>query len=103
MGHLYDQLARQALTPGEKLEMIALKSLSTNNQEDLFKEFGFDSKKVTFEAERYLDKEISVSKKPEDTSGRHIDNKAMVTDNPFAEEFTTMNADDAADFFSQLG
>ena len=103
MGHLYDQLARQAITPGEKLEMIALKSLSTNNQEDLFKEFGFDSKKVTFEAERYLGKEISVSKKPEDNSGRNLDNKAMVTDNPFAEDLTALSAGDAADFFSQLG
>ena len=103
MGQLYDQLARQAITPGEKLEMIALKSLSTNNQEDLLKEFGFDSKKVTFEAERYLGKEISVSKKPEDNSGRHLDNKAMVTENPFAEEMDTMSADAAADFFSQLG
>ena len=84
--------------------MIALKSLSTNNQEDLFKEFGFDSKKVTFEAERYLGKEISVSKKLEDNnSGRHIDNKAMVTDNPFAEDLTALSAGDAADFFSQLG
>ena len=83
--------------------MIALKSLSTNNQEDLFKEFGFDSKKVTFEAERYLGKEISVSKKPEDNSGRHLDNKAMVTDNPFAEDLMALDADAATDFFSQLG
>jgi len=36
--------------------MIALKSLSTGNKDDLFKEFGFDTKKVTFEAERFLGK-----------------------------------------------
>lgn len=46
--------------------MIALKSLSTNSQEELFKEFGFDSKKVTFEAERYLGKEINMTKKKTD-------------------------------------
>ena len=87
--------------------MIALKSLSTGSQEELFKEFGFDNKKVTFEAERYLGKEISVAahgkNKPEDNSGRHLDNKAMVTDNPFAEELSNLSAGDAADFFNQLG
>ena len=73
MGQLYDQLARQAITPGEKLEMIALKSLSTNSQEDLFKEFGFDSKKVTFEAERYLGKEINVNKNPDVDKSSRLD------------------------------
>jgi len=53
---LYDQMAKQAISPGEKLEMIALKSLSSSMQEDLFKEFGFDGKKVTFAAERFLGK-----------------------------------------------
>jgi hypothetical protein len=56
MGNLYDQVARKAISPGEKLEMIALKSISTGCTDDLFKEFGFDTKKVTFEAERYLGK-----------------------------------------------
>ena len=76
MGQLYDQLARQAVTPGEKLEMIALKSLSTNSQEELFKEFGFDSRKVTFEAERYLGKEVKVSKKPDGSSASRLDTTA---------------------------
>ena len=57
-GSLYDQAARNAISDGERLEMIALKSLSTGSQEDLFKEFGFDGKKVTFEAERFLGKQI---------------------------------------------
>lgn len=56
MGHIYDHFARQALNPGEKLEMVALKSLSTGSQEELLKEFGFDSKKINFEAERFLGK-----------------------------------------------
>ena len=53
--------------------MVALKSLSTNSQDELFKEFGFDSKKVTFEAERYLGKEINVNKKPDDAAASRLD------------------------------
>jgi len=68
MGHIYDHFARQALNPGEKLEMVALKSLSTGSPEELLKEFGFDSKKVAFEAERFLGKQIT---KREDDSGKN--------------------------------
>ena len=56
MGNIYDHFARQALSAGEKLEMVALKSLATGSRDDLFREFGFDQKKVTFEAEHYLGK-----------------------------------------------
>ena len=58
MAQLYDRAAREALTSGEKLELVALKSLSTGSQDDLFKEFGIEPKKVTFEAERFLGKQI---------------------------------------------
>jgi hypothetical protein len=56
MEAIYDTFARQALNPGEKLEMVALKSLATGSRDDLFREFGFDQKKVSFEAEHYLGK-----------------------------------------------
>ena len=54
------------MSPGEKLEMNALKSLAEGNQDDLLREFGFDSKKVTFAAERFLGKQIQ--KNPKDDS-----------------------------------
>ena len=59
-------MAKQAMSPGEKLEMNALKSLAEGNQDDLLREFGFDSKKVTFAAERFLGKQIQ--KNPKDDS-----------------------------------
>ena len=84
--------------------MIALKSLSTGNQEDLFKEFGFDTKKVTFEAERFLGKQIT--QKTGEDSGKHhsrLDKPSLVTENPFATELTDLSEVDAANFFDQLG
>jgi len=49
--------------------MVALKSLMSGSRDDLFKEFGFDAKKVAFEAERFLGKPM---KKGDDStkSGR---------------------------------
>ena len=80
--------------------MIALKSLSTNSQEELFKEFGFDSKKVTFEAERYLGKEMTKKKLNDDVASSRLDAQAMVTDNPFAEDLTALSSQGAEDFFN---
>ncbi len=90
MGNMYDQAARQAISPGEKLEMIALKSLSTGCKDDLFKEFGFDNKKVTFEAERYLGKQIK--KNPEEnTKGSRLDAPPSVLENPFANDLDALS------------
>ena len=80
--------------------MIALKSLASGSQEDLFKEFGFDTNKVTFEAERFLGKQIT--KKSEDPKSR-LDKPPVVTENPFAKDLTDLSAEGAADFFNQLG
>lgn len=62
--------------------MIALKSISSGSQDALFKEFGFDMKKVTFEAERFLGKQIK--KNQDDSSKSRLDKPPVVTENPFA-------------------
>ena len=82
--------------------MIALKSLASGSHDDLFKEFGFDSKKATFEAERYLGKPMKPRKNSEVTQSR-LDRPPVMTENPFAQDLTDLSANDAADFFSQLG
>ena len=102
-GSLYDQAARQAISDGERLEMIALKSLSTGSQEDLFKEFGFDGKKVTFEAERFLGKQIIKNRNDESAQQSRLDKPPMVTENPYADDFNDMSTEGAFDFFSKLG
>lgn len=94
---LFDRAAKEAITPGEKLEMIALKSLATGSQEDLFKEFGFDRKKVTFEAERFLGKQI---KRDDDSSRNLLDKPPVVTENPFAKDLTDLSSEGALDFFN---
>ena len=53
-----ERKAREAQTPEDRLELMALKSLASDSFDDLLKEFGFDKKKVTFEAERFLGKQI---------------------------------------------
>ena len=98
MGNIYDHFARQALSPGEKLEMVALKSLATGSRDDLFREFGFDQKKVTFEAEHYLGKQI----KKGDESGKasRLDKPPVVTENPFANDLDALSVEGANDFFN---
>ena len=92
-------MTKQALTPGEKLEMSALKNLALGSPEDLLSEFGFDSKKVTFAAERFLGKQI----KKDDTQHSRLDKPPVVTENPFAKDLDDLSAEGAADFFNQLG
>ena len=87
---LYNQEARNAMTEGETLEMIALKSLATGSQDDLFKEFGFDNKKVTFEAERYLGKPMKPSNSVDATQSR-LDRPPVMTENPFASDLTDLS------------
>ena len=92
MDLLYDQMTREAISPGEKLEMIALKSLSTGSQDELFKEFDFESKKITFEAERYLGKEHKKNKN-EDSAPSRLDAPPLVSENPFAKDLDNLNED----------
>ena len=99
---LYDEMGRQAHTQGEKLEMIALKSLAVGNQDDLFKEFGFEANKVTFEAERFLGKEIKKNPKDGATTGSRLDKPSVVTENPFAQDLVELSDEAAVNFFDTL-
>ena len=101
MSLLYDQVTREAISPGEKLEMIALKSLSTGSQDELFKEFDFESQKISFEAERFLGKQ---HKKPQgdDTAASRLDAPPLVSENPFAKDLDNLNEEGAFNFFDQL-
>ena len=77
--------------------MVALKCLATGSRDDLFREFGFDQKKVSFEAEHYLGKQ---KKKGEETgkAGR-LDKPALVQENPFANDLDALSVEGANDFF----
>ena len=101
MSLLYDQVTREAISPGEKLEMIALKSLSTGSQDELFKEFDFESQKISFEAERFLGKQ---HKKPQgdDTAASRLDAPPLVSENPFAKDLDNLNEEGAFNFFDNL-
>lgn len=101
MGNIYDYFARQALCPGEKLEMVALKSLSTGSREELFKQFGFDEKKVTFEAEQFLGKQAKKSGDESGKSGR-LDKAPVITENPFVNDLDDLTIEGATNFFDQL-
>ena len=103
LGALFDQKAREAATDGERLELIALKSLSTGNHESLLTEFGFDGKKITFEAERFLGKKIvKKSDAPSGQGGGMLDKPPTVTENPFAQDLNDLSAGDAVNFFDTL-
>lgn len=60
---LLDQKASEETNLAEKLEILALKTLQTGDFEIMLREFGFDRKKVTFEVEHFLGKQIQ--KQPE--------------------------------------
>jgi len=84
--------------------MIALKSLAVGSQEDLLKEFGFDSKKVTFEAEHFLGKQIKVvSHEDSSKKGGRLNQPPVVTENPFANDLDNLSQEGAFDFFNKLG
>ena len=83
--------------------MIAVKSLSCGSEEDLLRELGFDEKKINFEAERFLGKQIT---KREDDSGRNgrQAQAPVITENPFATDLDDLTDQNAAeDFFATLG
>ena len=78
-----------------------MKSLAAGNVDGLLKEFGFDKKKVTFEAERFLGKQSKRQEEPRQKS--QLNKPPVVTENPFAQEFQAVTAEGAANFFDQLG
>lgn len=83
--------------------MVAIKSLATDSQEDLFKEFGFEPKKVTFAAERYLGKTVQKkSSNKDDAPQSRLDKPPVVTENPFAQDLDKLSTEGAFDFFNQL-
>lgn len=45
---LVDQLIREASSEDEKLELLAIKCLRSDNIADLLKQVGYDEKKITF-------------------------------------------------------
>lgn len=53
-----ERKARTAANQHEKLEYLAIRAVVLDENTELLKEFGIDSKKITFEAERYLGKQI---------------------------------------------
>lgn len=64
------------------------------------REFGIDTKKITFEVERFLGKQIQKKAEPvQQKKATHT----MVTENPFAQKLGSMTAESAADFFANLG
>jgi len=49
----------------ERLEYLAIKVLGSGDPSDIIKEFGIDQKKINFEAERFLGKQISKVAEPQ--------------------------------------
>jgi hypothetical protein len=54
-----DRKGKMCSNENEKLEYLALKALASEDLTEILTEFGIDSKKVNFEAERFLGKQIS--------------------------------------------
>ncbi len=89
----------KSLNQNERLEYIALKALSGGDSTEIIKEFGIDIKKINYEAERLLGKQISKVAEPQQKKVH----QPMVTENPFASDLGSMSAESAADFFANLG
>lgn len=49
----------KSVTTAEKLEFLAIRAIALRDTSDLMKEFGIDHKKIKFDAERFLGKQIS--------------------------------------------
>lgn len=45
----------------EKLELLAIRAVAIGDTSDLMKEFGIDQRKITFDVERFLGKQIQKS------------------------------------------
>ena len=81
-----ERKAKEADSPADKIELLAVKSLADGNVDALLKEFGFDKKKVTFEVERFLGKQIKRQEEAPRTNST-LNKPPVVTENPFAQEF----------------
>jgi len=97
---LLERKARQGANANEKLEYLAIKCLASGDSTDILKEFGIESKKINFEAERFLGKQITKSAEP---TAQQKKAQPLVTANPFASDLGSMSAEAATDFFANLG
>ena len=82
MSDLPTLLERKARTVNatERLEFLAIRAMALGDRSELMKDFGIDQKKITFEAERFLGKQIQKQAEPQ---AKRI-NQPTVTENPFA-------------------
>ena len=55
---LLEKKARSLTNTNERLEMLAIRAVALGDTSELLKEFGIDQKKINFEAERFLGKQI---------------------------------------------
>ena len=60
---LMDRKSKQC-NPNERLEYLAIKCLASGDPQDILKDLGIDEKKINFESERFLGKQISKTNEP---------------------------------------
>lgn len=104
---MLDQRGRQSRNPQEKLEMLAVKVMAGGQPGDILREFGIDGKRIKFESEKHLGKQISRPDPSQTQNQANQQNKKVqglvVTENPFATDLGNMSAAAATDFFANLG
>jgi hypothetical protein len=55
---LLERKARAISNPNERLELLAIRAVALGNTSEIMKEFGIDNKKITFDVEKFLGKQI---------------------------------------------
>lgn len=55
---LLERKARSMTNASERLELLAIRAVALGDTTEIMKEFGIDQKKITFDAERFLGKQI---------------------------------------------
>lgn len=55
---LLERKARSMGNASERLELLAIRAVALRDTTEIMKEFGIDQKKITFEVERFLGKQI---------------------------------------------
>ena len=96
---MLERKARQLTNANERLELLAIRAVSLGDTSEILKEFGIDPKKIKFEAEKFLGKQIQ---RAEPSQQKKL-NQPLVTENPFTQNLPSMSAESAADFFATLG
>lgn len=96
---MLERKARQLTNANERLELLAIRAVSLGDTSEILKEFGIDQKKIKFEAEKFLGKQIQ---RAEPSQQKKL-NQPLVTENPFTQNLPSMSAESAADFFATLG